>query len=301
MRGAEQSYLVVGADGLVGSNMVALLERLGARVTGTSRRKDMLATNRIFLDLADERKFKVEEGSYSCAFLSAGITSIATCEAEPERTRQVNVINTIRLVEKLYAAGTRIVFLSSNAVFDGKTHRPEENAGYHPSTEYGRQKVEVERHMLSLSGGAGSTVIVRLSKTLSSSSGMAAEFLNKFAANKPCRAFDDLRMSPISLEYALESLLTISKSKLPGIFHLSGLEEMTYAQFASRLAAYIGVDPDLVRPCSSMNAGVKTLFRPEHPALGMKMTNKLLEITPEHTKSLLTRLVGQKELYGHQG
>lgn len=282
---------MVGADSLIGAGLVALLRKMGANVTGTTRRKESINASCLFFDLANNEALDAVEARYACAFLCAGITAMSACEGDPERTYRVNVTNTLRLAKKIHSTGTRIVFLSSNTVFNGKSARPDENADYCTSTEYGRQKAAAERELMALPGGAGSVAIARLSKVLSPVSGVAAEFIGKLANGETCTAFDDLLMSPISLEYAVDALVTIASSNLSGTFHLSGSEEMTYAEFARRLAVHMGVDPALVRPCRSTNARVKVLFRPEHPALGMKQTSKLLGIEPEPTAHLMDKLV----------
>lgn len=291
MSSLNYRFLVVGADGLVGSALVASLERRGADVIGTSRRKGRLGANRFFLDLADEASVDVvEKGSFSCAFLCAGITNMIMCEAKHGYSRQINVINTLNLARRLRASGARVVFLSSNTVFNGKALRPSEEADHCPSTEYGRQKVEVEQELLS-SGDAESVSIVRLSKVLSPVSGMAAEFIKQLTLGEPCMAFNDLWMSPISLDCVTRALLALAAGKYSGVFHLSGSDEITYAEFAHRLAAHIGADPTLVRPISSIEGGVEVLFRPDHPALGMKRTTALLGIQPETIEHVMDQLV----------
>ena len=284
--------LVVGGDGLIGSKLVERLRAIGASVVATTRRTLSDNKRSVKVDLSsnsDISSWTYPNGG-GLVFVCAGITSIAACDAEPQASRQVNVTNTLVLARKLYTSGARIVFLSSNAVFNGTVIRPEEDGAYCPSTEYGRQKVAVEQGLIALSGGASSVAIVRLSKVLTSTSGMTKDFIKRFTSHELCPAFDDLRISPVSLSYVLDGILAIAMSKHDGVFNLSGADEMTYADFARRLATHMGASQDLVRPFSSTDSGVKVLFRPEHPALGMKRTNGLLGITSEPTAHLLKQL-----------
>ena len=91
-----------------------------------------------------------------------------------------------------------------------------------------------------------------------------------------------------------EALLAVAEAKGSGVFHLSGAEEMTYADFARRLASCSGADVNLVRPISSADVSASDFFRPEHPALGMKRTSKLLGITPEPAVHLLKQILTKK-------
>ena len=60
-------------------------------------------------------------------------------------------------------------------------------------------------------------------------------------------AFLDSYLSPVSLNYVVNSLRAIESSRIGGIFHLSGSAELSYAEFARRLAEKLGVSADLVR------------------------------------------------------
>ena len=282
--------LVVGADSLIGAGLVSFLERLGADVTGTSRRKETANDRRLYLDLSNEDAMVLPEGRYDCIFLCAGITALVDCESDPRGAYRVNVTNMLRLAERFHGNGSRIVFLSSNAVFDGKSVRPDEHSAYCASTEYGRQKALAENGLKALAGGSGLIAIVRLTKVLSSVSGIAAEFLAQLKDGKPCRALDDLLISPVSLEYVMSVLVEIALKKLSGVFHISGAEEMSYAEFACRLAVYMNIDPSLVRRCSSADVGLITRFQPEYPALGMTRTIQLLGIGPLPFAQLLDNL-----------
>jgi len=82
-------------------------------------------------------------------------------------------------------------------------------------------------------------------------------FIKRLSSHESCSAFDDLRISPVSLSYVLDAILAIATSKHDGVFHLSGADEMTYADFARRLATCTGASQDLVRPLSSMDSEVK--------------------------------------------
>lgn len=297
----ESRYLVVGADSLIGAGLVELLREVGMHVTGTTRRPASVdARSSLFLDLAGESAKTFRSSGYSVAFLCAAITGIAACEDEPMRTEQINVLNTVALAKRLVAEGTRIVFLSSNTVFDGTAAWPDEDAPYSPACEYGRQKVSVERQLLCLSTPAVPVAIVRLSKVLTPGAGMVAEFLRHLVARESCSAFDDLSMAPISLGYTSEALLAVARSGLSGIFHLSGEKEMSYANCARRLALHLGADPVLVRPGPAAASPARVLFRPAHPGLGMQRTRELLGIGPESTANLMEALApahSQKEIH----
>lgn|SRR5574340_335141 len=285
-------WLIVGGDGLVGGHLGCLSGKGLPQIVLTSRRKDA-GDSRIFADLDGGNVAEVIAAKADVVFLCAAMTSMLACRENPGLSYRINVTETVSLASRLVKQGAFVVFLSSNTVFNGMVNRPDEHEPYAPVTEYGRQKVSAEQQLLAISGADEHIAIVRLSKVLSPHAGMAAEFLHRLRVGESCRAFEDLRMAPVSLSYVTNALLAIASRRLPGIFHLSGAEELSYSEFAHRLAIYMGAKPELISAVSSQSAGVEVLFNPEFPALGMGRTSGLLGITPEPMSQLLEEITGE--------
>lgn len=289
---ASKKWLVIGGDGLIGSRLADRLIRLGISAVTTTRRQSN-AAGKLYLDLRDPSSLGKSGNRFAVAFFCVGVSGIAECESNPDACRQINVTGILALARILYAYGCRIIFLSSGAVFDGSIKDPTEDSFCCPSVEYGRQKMEAEQRLLSLSDGNGVVSVVRLSKVLAGCSGIAAYFINQLAAGHVCEALEDLRLSPISVNYTVDALITIAEVGVSGIFHISGTEEITYAELAYRLAFHMGVNPALVKPATS--AGMEILFRPEHPRLGMKRTRELSGLFPEPTAHVIDMIYHRKK------
>jgi len=235
-------WLVVGGDGLIGSHLAGLSGKGSPQVVMTTRRKPV-EDGRLFANLSTGDVTQVTAAGADIVFLCAAMTNMQACQQDQELSYRINVTGTVDLTSRLVRQGSFVVFLSSNTVFNGLINRPDEDAACAPVNEYGRQKVEAEKQLLAIPGADKNISIVRLSKTLSPHSGMVAEFLRCFLTGEICQAFNDLKMSPISLGYVSRALSIIASRKLPGVFHLSGEEEMSYAEFASRLAMNVGANP----------------------------------------------------------
>jgi dTDP-4-dehydrorhamnose reductase len=86
-------------------------------------------------------------------------------------------------------------------------------------------------------------------------------------------------------------LLIIESLRAAGIFHLSGDTELSYAEFARRLAKKLGVSADLVHETTVESSQIPPLYRPRHPALGMSLTAKTLSLNPEPIDAMLANLL----------
>lgn len=285
------TWLVVGGDGLIGRRVAVDARSIAGSVVTSSRRPGP-HSGQVFADLATGNVSAVTAVGAEVVFLCAAMTNMQACLDSPELTYRVNVTETVKLASQLVKQGAFVVFLSSNTVFNGLVSMPDEDEPAEPVTEYGLQKSITERQLLSLPGASEQIAIVRLSKVLSASLGMAAEFLRRFRAGETCPAFDDLRISPVSLSYVTNGLLEIASGKLSGLFHLSGADELSYADFARRLAKHVASDPELVKAVPARSALANVLFNPRYPALGMKRTQIRLGIAPEPLCGVLKDLSG---------
>ena len=277
---------MVGGDGLIGSRLADWAGRVDAELLFTTRRRSA-RVGRLFADLANDRVEEIASAGANVVLFCAAMTNLRACENEPELSYRINVSATVGLAERLVEQGCFVVFLSSNAVFDGRTAWPQEQHAHSPTCEYGRQKASTERLLMGLPGAADHVAVVRLSKVLSPGAGMVAEFLRRLRARERCKAFEDLKISPISLRYVADALSKIASRRLPGIFHLSGAEELSYAQFAFKLAERLGAGAELIQQVCSVREGMDVVFRPTHPGLGMRRTRSLLGIDSESLDELL--------------
>jgi dTDP-4-dehydrorhamnose reductase len=285
--------LVIGGTGLIGAALVKQLALSGQLVVATSRRAQA-STLFLAFDLVSCPLEAMSRVDADVVFICAGITAMRACEADPFCTAWVNVEQSTRLARYWIERGAFVIFLSSNTVFSCREQRSDETSPLAPVTQYGAQKAQAELAMQAIEGASTRLAIARLSKVVSRQQGMAAEFIEALRTSSTCRAFSDLNMSPTSIDYVVSGLLHIAGSRTPGVFHLSGSAELSYADFAAALAVRLGVEPAKVEAISSSDAGVKILFRPRFPALGMSRTTRVLNLLPEPIEQVLDRLLDDK-------
>lgn len=250
----KNSILVVGSDSAIGTGLIKEFESSGTLVFQTSRRKNRINEQCSFLDLSENiDEWKLPNESISSAIICAGITSIEMCEMEPDVTRKINITNTVALTKKLIDSHIFVIFLSSNAVFDGKKRLVKSSDNLNPRTEYGRQKVEVENELLKF---RDSVAIVRFSKILLPTSSLIKKWIHDLQRGIVIYPFHDMFFSPVSLEYAIQVLKKIIDKKLSGITHVSANEDISYENFARNIARLLNVTEDFIVPISYRKQGI---------------------------------------------
>lgn len=250
---AAPAILVVGSDGLLGGSLARRLARAGRRVLRTTRHG---GDGAILLDLA------ADPGTWSIpddpvvACLCAAVTSTDRCRERPEAARAVNVTGTLELARRLVARGGRIVFPSTNMVFDGGVPFQRADAAPSPRSAYGRLKAEVEEALLARDA---STCIVRLTKVLGGRVPLFERWAASLRAGDPIRPFSDLVMAPVTLAHAVDVLARACTDAVTGILQVSSCRDVSYAEAALRLAAILPAEAGLVRPVPA--SGVEHVAR----------------------------------------
>jgi len=245
MKIGEPVTLVVGSDGQIGSGLMALLQRAGERVVGTTRRLYAVGESRLYLDLTDDTKKWDFPWPVNVAVMCAGITSGEVCMREPAATALVNVQGACALAEKLVAHGAFVIFLSSNQVFDGSMpyRNPDDPAS--PVNEYGRQKAEAERF---IRRGGHQIAIVRFGKILGPETPVLSTWREALLQGRSVHSFSDMYVSPVPLNCALSILRLVADRRQCGILQVSGECEISYTEVAYLGAKLLGADPRLVKP-----------------------------------------------------
>ena len=271
---ADGGVLVVGADGLLGSAVASRLEAEGCRVIRTSRRG---SPGTIPLDLASLPAAWSPPPGLAAAVICAAVTSTDECRTRPDDCRRVNVDATCALGRRLADAGSRIVFLSTNLVFDGRTPFTPATAPRHPHTAYGRMKAEAEERLLALGTG---TTVVRLTKVIGRSLPVIDRWRESLARGEPIRPLTDLVIAPVSLDLATTVIAAAAREPLSPILQVSARADVSYADVAARLAHRWGAAADLVRPASAAELGLALEHLPAHTTLDASLMRDRLGIEP---------------------
>ena len=248
----NQRFLIVGASGFIGSH---LYSRLGPkRAIATYHRTPV--PGGIHFDAASMRLADsvLRPGHrLTHAFLLQGIGNLDACARDPVGTGRTNVEGMCRLIDELSAAGVKVVFTSSDAVFDGTKGSWTEEDAPNPILTYGKQKVAVERH---LSGKAQPWIIARLSKVVGSDSGhhsLFGEWMEKIDNGETIKCAGDLIFTPIHVDDVASSLVALATGEFSGIFNVCGPRSMSRLDLLNLFLAHVRehrkVNVEVV-PCS---------------------------------------------------
>jgi dTDP-4-dehydrorhamnose reductase len=258
------NVLIVGADGMIGRALAEALTTDNRTIFETTRRPGAAGTRRILLDLASDPSDVPLPDPLSVAYLCAAVTSVQDCERDPEGTARINVVHTLALARRLNQRGARLVFLSTNIVFDGLKGFARAEDAAAPRCVYGRQKLAVEQELLRLNRANS---IVRLTKVLGPNPPLFLEWLRRLRSGQPVEPFRDKVMSPVPLSFVIEVLRRLGDGNQGGILQVSGSRDVAYADIALHLALRVGAPSSLVRPVDGRTRLADAALAPDHTTL----------------------------------
>ncbi len=218
----KKKILVLGGSGYLGTKFSSFI--------GKDKALQTYYTNKIeggiFFDLKINSVKEILK-SYSqikYIVLAAGIFDFKRISSNLSQTFFYNVECMKRIINEINMIGIKLIFLSSESVFDGKKGNYVETDDTNPTFEYAKQKDLIEKYILS---NAKKFLIIRLSKVYDLNmlgNKLIANWYRKLKNNDDIWCANDNVFSPIHLLDACRSISDLINKDASGIFHLSSLK-----------------------------------------------------------------------------
>jgi dTDP-4-dehydrorhamnose reductase len=249
---------VLGASGLLGKYLVR--EWKEDEVTGLSSRD---------VDIRDLQQVRrvVEKHRPEWIVLAAAYTDVDGCETNPELAFQINCVGAVNVATIAYELGSRLLFLSTDYVFDGTKPTPYEiNDPRNPRTVYGRSKAEAE---VAITKILPAGCIVRTSWVFGTGGKCFPDTILKLAAIRPeIDVVDDQRGCPTYARDLSRAIIDLCHKDASGIVHATNVGDCTWFQFASEIIRVSGLET-VVRPTTS-DKFLRPAQRPKYSVLSSK-------------------------------
>lgn len=212
------------------------------------------------------------------AILHAGaVSSAEAARRAPAIAHAVNVEGTGRLADWCRRLGRRLVFTSTDLVFDGSAPWRKESDPAEPILEYGRSKRAAEPAVLDAPRG----LVARLSLLYGPARNGRPSFFERsltgWRRGEPQTYFEDEFRTPLDLDTAASILVRLLETEVTGILHVAGAERLSRFELMRRVAESLAIDPSLVRANRQQDAEL-----PEpRPADVSLDTARLMDLMPE--------------------
>lgn len=229
--------LVVGASGLVGA---AVLRALGSAGTGTYRSRPRAGLTRLEAADCDAFAGVIASVRPDAVFLAAAEPNVEWCEAHPEEGR---LLNSGPVDAALAAAGrARIVWYSTDYVFDGSSGPYAEGDPPGPLSAYGRIKAEIERRLLD-----GGHTVIRTTTVFGCEEAPSKNFVLRLVGalrrGEIVRIPSDQISTPTYAEDLAAASVRIAADGA-GVWHVAGPDLISRSDLAVRVARAFDLPAD---------------------------------------------------------
>lgn len=251
-------WLVTGANGMLGQDLVALLNERGHEVT---------AVDRAELDITDPEAVTGAVAGYDVVANVAAYTAVDAAEEHEDAAFTVNAVGPQLLARAARQAGARIVQISTDYVFAGDGSSPyPEAAPIAPRSAYGRTKAAGE---WAVRAENPDHLIVRTAWLYGAKGGCFPKTIARVAAEKGgLDVIDDQVGQPtwtVDLADLVERLVAANAPS--GTYHGTSSGQTSWHGFAQAAVATAGLDPQIVKPTTS-DVYVRPAPRPAYSVLG---------------------------------
>jgi dTDP-4-dehydrorhamnose reductase len=179
---------------------------------------------------------------------AAAVSTVAACYRDPAAAEAVNAQGSTQVAELAAAAGTRLVLVSSDLVFDGTGSWYTEQDAPAPLSLYGRTKQAAEQAVLAVPGAAVARVSLLFGPALTDRPAFFDQQLSALREHRPIPAFTDEWRTPLSLKTAARALVALAESDYAGVLHIGGPERLSRLEMAQQTADVLGLDAAVLTP-----------------------------------------------------
>jgi dTDP-4-dehydrorhamnose reductase len=237
---ATMRVTLFGASGLLGQ---ALAQELSAEQLTALSSKDA--------DLRDRVRVRdvILESRPNWILLSAAYTDVDGCESNRDLAFAVNCDGAINVAQAAREAGSRLLFLSTDYVFDGSKRSPYEiSDARNPASVYGESKACAEERLLEI---LPEVCIARTSWLFGHGGKCFPATILKLASTRPeISVVNDQRGSPTFTRDLASALAHLCRADARGIVHITNSGNCTWYDFATETVRASGL-PTKVKPVTT--------------------------------------------------
>ncbi len=233
--------LGTGLSGLVGSRIVELLS-------------DRVEFEHSDVDITDEQLIteKIKSSDASFVLHLAAKARVDACELDRDQKEEgeawkMNVLGTKNVANACSFSGKKIIYISTDFVFDGEKSPYDENSIPNPLNWYGQTKLLGEKVIISTKNL--SWIIARIAfpyRCHFKRNDFVSAIIELFKKNQPVVAVTDQIFTPTFIDDLAEALFVLLQKNEQGVFHIVGSLSISPYNAALLIAKKFDFDSSLM-------------------------------------------------------
>jgi dTDP-4-dehydrorhamnose reductase len=251
----NKKILLTGANGLLGQKTTEVFARESEHelfltdLSPNAEEPRKFKYNTLDITHKEEVKETVKRFNPDIIINTAAYTNVDGCETEREMSWRVNVDAVKNLIIASRSNSAKIIHISTDYIFDGKTGNYDENSQPNPQSFYGKSKLASENALIT---SGVNCAIIRTMIIYGNGKNVRPNFalwlIQKLKNNEAVTIVDDQFGQPTMVDDLAFALLQIVDRNRTGIFNMCGSEYLSRYEFAVKLANIFEFDKSLIIP-----------------------------------------------------
>ena len=290
-----EKLILTGASGLLGSK-ICEFARKSYKVTPLHNTRP-LHPNSLKLDITNPNQVShlFNNSKPYIVVHTASETNVDKCETEKNIAWKVNVEGTHNIALACGKASAKLVYISTDYVFDGGKGLYTEEDKPNPVNYYGVTKLEGESQVIQ---HCKNYAILRTSVLYGWhpwKQNFATWVINQLKQGKAIMVVEDHYNTPTLADNLAEMAIEAIQNDLKGIYHASGSERISRYQFARQIAKTFNLKPNLIKPIKMSQLTAWIAKRPKDSSLNTDKIQKQLKTKPLNITEGLDRMKKEAE------
>jgi dTDP-4-dehydrorhamnose reductase len=244
--------LIIGASGLVGSNCLRYFaDRQDLEVEGTWFSYQIEGSHFFnTLDLNDPNNFDIKVFQPNVIVHTGALTHVDYCEQNPEESYLKTVVSTQNVITLCQELGAKMIYLSTDYIFDGLNGPYAEDHPVNPLSVYGKHKLEAEEMIRQ---SLSDYLILRVTNVYGEEErrkNFISRLIDACVKDQPLEMNlpADQYATPINAWDIARALELLLANNLNGVFHLAGTDYLNRVQLAMKVMNYFPASNVVINP-----------------------------------------------------
>ncbi len=291
-----KKILITGASGLLGSGLIKTRPKDFELILVCYEKRNNYKhpkVKNLSLDITNKNDVleKVSKEKPNVIIHAASLGNVDLCEKEKEKARKVNVEGTENVIEAAKKIRSKIVFTSTNAVFNGQKAPYREEDKPSPLNYYGKTKYQGE---IFVQKSSLPFLIVRLITMYgwpqtASRENPVTWLLSRLINKEKVKLVNDIYFNPLYNLDAAEAIWRLIQKNKTGIYHIAGKERTNRFDWGIVEAKIFGLNSSLINPVP--NSFFKDIApRPYDTTYNISKIKKEIGFKPKSLKEGMTHM-----------
>ncbi|MEZ5008973.1 MAG: SDR family oxidoreductase [Chitinophagales bacterium] len=288
------NVLIIGASGLVGGNcMNYFTAKSDWKIAGTYFSYE--AKNTLFfdtLDLNNPKNFDIESFQPDVILHCGALTHVDYCEDHVEESYQKTVQSTKNIIELCKKYNSKMVFISTDYIFDGKNGPYLEDAATNALSVYGQHKLDAENLVRE---NISDHLILRITNVYGDEErgkNFIARVVEQIVEGKKLtlKVPNDQYATPINAHDIARSLFLLLSDDKTGIYNIASTDFMSRVQLCLRILHHFPKAEYDLFPLSTVELNQKA----DRPLMGGLINQKFMLEYPDFTFSTVDDYISKQ-------